>query len=337
MDALGLLYREASSFFGINGLVQIVRSGDYAKLGTIAGVRAVVDPIFPLLLVVELARAAVLKKYKAAHYKMNLTIYVFNRIISNLFSLSVVVFCVGYFSKFGLLKTRFTWYWFIYGYLIWELSHFIYHFLGHKVRLFWCLHASHHAPEHMNLSVSYSHFFLEDSFANIIRIPICIVMGLNPPLLFLIMLIDGTWGAFNHVGEGLLKNGRLGFLNRFILTPSHHRVHHSRNPLYVDTNFCNLLNCWDRIFGTYRAERADLPPVYGITRQIRPGNFVDNYFGEILALRTDIINAPGIRNKLLYIVMPPGWSHRGKHTTSKARRDQWLQEQVSKPVGVGMV
>ena len=327
MDALGLVCKEVSSFFGLNGLVDILRTGDYAKFRTVAGIRAVVDPVFPFLLIVELVRAMVLKKYNATHYKTNMTIYVVNRFISNLFSIAVVAFCIGYFLPFALMKTTFTWYWFIYGYVIWELSHFVYHYLGHKVRLFWCLHASHHTPEHMNLSVSYSHFFLEDSFANVIRIPICIVLGLNPPLLFFIMFIDGTWGAFNHVGEGLLRDGRLGFLNRFILTPSHHRVHHSRNPLYMDTNFCNLLNIWDRIFGTYRPERIDLPPVYGITRPMRPGNFVDVYFGEIVALGEDVIKAPGIRNKFLYIIMPPGWSHRGDHKTSRARRKQWLREQ----------
>jgi sterol desaturase/sphingolipid hydroxylase (fatty acid hydroxylase superfamily) len=337
MDALGLVYKEVTSFFGLQGLVDLVKAGDYTRLRTVAGIRAVVDPIAPLLLVIEFIRALVLKKFKGAHYKMNMTIYVFNRFLSNLFSIAAVAFCIGYFSRFAMMKTSFTWYWLIYGYITWELSHFVYHYLSHKVRLFWCLHASHHAPEHMNMTVSYSHFFLEDTYANMIRVPICIVMGVSPPLLFLIMFIDGTWGAFNHVGEGMLKDGRLGFLSRFILTPSHHRVHHAKNPLYMDTNFCNLLNMWDRIFRTYRPERVDLPPVYGITREMRPGSFVDVYFGEILALGTDVIKAPGIRNKFLYIVMPPGWSHLGDHKTSKARREQWLREQelASRQGGVG--
>ena len=95
-----------------------------------------------------------------------------------------------------------------------EFAHFIYHFLGHKVRLFWCLHSTHHAPENMNLSVTYAHFFLEAPYADVIRTSICIFLGVNPPLLFLIMFIDGTWGAFIHVGENILKNGRLGFLNK---------------------------------------------------------------------------------------------------------------------------
>jgi len=88
-----------------------------------------------------------------------------------------------------------------------------------------------------------------------IRTTICILLGVQPELLFFIMFIDGTYGAFIHVGENLMKDGKLGFLYKFILTPAHHRVHHGRNPLYIDTNYCNLLNIWDTVFGTYQDVR----------------------------------------------------------------------------------
>ena len=65
----------------------------------------------------------------------------------------------------------------------------------------------------------------------------------------------------------------LGFLNNIILTPSHHRVHHARNPFYMDTNFCNLLNIWDKVFGTYVNEKKEIPVEYGITRKMKPNNF----------------------------------------------------------------
>ena len=145
-------------------------------------------------------------------------------------------------------------------------------------------------------------------------------------MLFLIMFIDGTWGAFIHVGENLIKDGRLGFLNRIILTPSHHRVHHARNPLYMDTNFCNLLNVWDKAFGTYQDEQKNLKIEYGITREMDSGNFMDVYFGEIVALCKDVAKAPGLKNKFLYLFMPPGWSHTGDHKTAKIVRDEYLKK-----------
>ena len=249
-----------------------------------------------------------------------------NAFIGRVISFAMVILCIGLFQKYAVLKTTFTWYWFIYGYIIWEFAHFIYHYLAHKVRLFWCLHSTHHAPQTMNLSVTYMHFFMEAPYADVIRTSICILAGVNPPLLFFIMAIDGTWGAFIHVGENIMKDGRMGFMRRIILTPSHHRVHHARNPLYMDTNFCNLLNIWDKVFKTYQDEEDTERIEYGITRPVNTRSFWDMYFGEFVCLFRDIAKAPGLKNKFLYIWMPPGWSHTGDHKTAKAvKKEHGLQ------------
>ena len=335
MNFFHILYDELIGFLGIGQLVETFRSGNYNSLLTLNGVLGTISPLMPLLLLIEIARALVYKKFKVSDYKIPFLIYIFNRFVSRYISIAAVAFCIGLFEKHGIIKTSFTWYWLIYGYIVWEFSHFIYHYLGHKVRLFWCLHSTHHAPESMNLSISYAHFFLEAPYADVIRTSVCILFGVNPPLLFLIMFIDGTWGAFIHIGENVLKDARLGFLNRFILTPSHHRIHHARNPLYMDTNFCNLLNIWDRIFRTLQPEQTGMPPEYGITRTMNSQNFWDVYFGEFYYLFKDIGSAPGIKNKLLYIFMPPGWNHTGNHRTAKAIRRKYLTEaQAAIPVAV---
>ena len=103
-------------------------------------------------------------------------------------------------------------------------------------------------------------------------------------------------------------------------------MHHARNPLYIDTNYCNLLNIWDRVFGTYQEEQTDIKPEYGITRTYNSGSFWDIYFGEIITLVQDVIKAPGLLNKLKYIVMPPGWSHTGDHKTAAVIKQQLVQE-----------
>lgn len=329
MEIFQFLYHELISFLGIEAWIKMFKSGDYSSLQTLDGITSAVGPLIPLLLIIEIIRALTYKKFQGGVYKVNFLIYVFNNFVGRFISIAAVSFCIGLFEKYALLKTTFTWYWLIFGYIVWELAHFVYHYLGHKVRLFWCLHSTHHAPDTMNLSVTYAHFFLEGPYADVIRTSICILLGVNPPLLFFIMFIDGTWGAFIHVGENILKDGRLGFMNSFVLTPSHHRVHHAKNPLYMDTNFCNLLNIWDRIFGTLVHEKKDLPPEYGITRPMNPHNFLDVYFGEIVALAKDVVRAPGIKNKLLYIVMAPGWSHIGEHKTAKVTRDEYLKIQQS--------
>lgn len=323
MDIFSILSDEVKGFFGISGLLDMYKSGDYSKLLTLDGVFAAVSPIMPLILVIEIIRAFVYKRFRIEDYKMSFLVFVFNRFVSRFISIAALAFCIGLLQEYAIFQSTFKWYWIIYGYIVWELGHFIYHYLAHKVRIFWCLHSTHHAPQSMNLFVNFSHFFLEAPYADVIRTSTCILLGVSPPLLFLIMFIDGFWGTFIHVGENVIKDGRLGFLNNIILTPSHHRVHHSKNPQYLDTNFCNLLNIWDRFFKTYKIEERETLPVYGITRTMNANSFVDVYFGEIFLLWKDVRKAPGLKNKLLYIIMPPGWNHTGKHTTAKIIKEEF--------------
>jgi len=323
------LYNEVTGFLGIGPLIDMYKTGDYSSLHTLQGIENAISPVIPFLLIIEIVRAAFYKRFKVIDYKVQFFTYVFNRFVGQFLAIAATAFCIGLFEKYGIIKTTFTWYWLIYGYIAWELSHFVYHFLAHKVRLLWCLHSTHHAPEAMNLSVTYTHFILEAPYADVIRTSICILLGVNPALLFFIMFIDGTRGAFIHIGENVLKDARLGFLNKIILTPSHHRVHHARNPAYMDTNFCNLLNIWDRLFGTLADEQKAIPIEYGITRKMNPNSFWDVYFGEIIALAKDVYHAPGIKNKFLYIIMPPGWSHTGEHKTASAVRKAYLENAKS--------
>jgi sterol desaturase/sphingolipid hydroxylase (fatty acid hydroxylase superfamily) len=321
---LETLWKEFTGFFGFQRFIDLLQAGEFEKLLTYDGIVALIIPIIPLLIVLEFSLGMVFKKPHTKVYTVVFITYVFNRFISRFIALGVVAFCIGWLQPYAILKTEMTWYWFIYGYIIWEFAHFIYHFLAHKVRLFWCLHATHHSPEEMNLSVTHAHFFLEAPYADFIRTSICILMGVEPILLFTIMFIDGTYGAFIHVGENLIKDARFGILNSLILTPSHHRVHHARNPLYIDTNYCNLLNFWDRIFGTYQEEDPKIQIEYGVTRPIKSGNFIDVYFGEILLLIKDVIQAPGLLNKVKYVFYPPGWSHSGALKTARHIRKAYL-------------
>ncbi|WP_131536581.1 sterol desaturase family protein [Pedobacter nototheniae] len=327
MDILKIVYDEVIGFFSLGGLIKIVQTGDYGSLATLSGIQNLLWPLIPFLLLFEIIRAAFYKRFKIEEYKIPFLVFVLNRFISNFISIAVVGLCIGLLSRWAIFTTTFTWYWLIYGYIVWELSHFVYHFLGHKVRVLWCLHSTHHAPQQMNMSVNFAHFFLEAPYADLIRTSICVLLGVNPTLLFFIMFIDGIWGSFIHIGENVIKDGRLGFLNRILLTPSHHRVHHAKNPLYMDTNFCNLLNIWDHVFKTYQDEREDITIEYGITREMNPNSLWDVYFGEFICLGKDIAAAPGLKAKLLYIVMPPGWSHTGDHKTAKITKAAYVTEE----------
>ena len=90
--------------------------------------------------------------------------------------------------------------------------------------------------------------------------------------------------GFIHVSEQSIGNGKLGFLHRFHIDAFHHRAHHAKNPLYMDTNFCNLLPIWDHVFKTYQPVKKEVEVEFGITRSMNPNSFIDCYFREIGAL-----------------------------------------------------
>jgi hypothetical protein len=94
----------------------------------------------------------------------------------------------------------------------------------------------------------------------------------------------------------------------------------------MDTNFCSIINVWDIVFRTYQEEKEEIHVDYGITRPMDSNSFIDVYFGEIVSLWKDVIAAPGLKNKIGYIFMPPGWCHTGDYDTATTLRKQALNE-----------
>jgi sterol desaturase/sphingolipid hydroxylase (fatty acid hydroxylase superfamily) len=242
-----------------------------------------------------------------------------------LIKIDVFTMVTPFFNKFSLFIINKEWYSWIYAYLIWELSTWVWHFVFHRVRLFWCFHSPHHAPEDLTITTAWVHFFAEGYFTTILQWIVLSVMGVPPEMLGPIMAIEIGWGTFIHAGERSLKKGRLGFLKYFLITPSHHRVHHAKNPLYMDTNFCTFLPFWDWLFGTLQPLRDEVKIEYGITRKIDVTNFIDFYFGEIILLFNDVKNAKGLKNKFLYLVKPPGWNPETVEHTAATVRSNFLK------------
>lgn len=324
MNLITDFLNELITFFRINGLLDIIHSGNYHALLTFEGFLTFISPITPIIIVFEVLWALLRNKFRKESYKVPFLIIVVNRIMSRLIGISVLLLSIGIFRKYAIIHTSLTWYWFIYGYLVYELNNFIRHYLTHKVRLLWCFHSVHHSSEELNSSITLTTFFVENLYTEFFAAMFCMLLGVQPIMLFAIMILDSIWGAFVHISEESIKNARFGFLENIILTPSHHRVHHGRNPLYMDTNFCSIINIWDIIFRTYQKEEKEVPIDYGITRPMDSNNFTDVYFGEIVSLWHDVMAAPGLKNKIAYIFMPPGWSHTGNYETASTLRNEAL-------------
>jgi hypothetical protein len=122
------------------------------------------------------------------------------------------------------------------------------------------------------------------------------VIGVVAPL----HLFAQFWYHTQHIRS-------MGILEKIIVTPSHHRVHHAINPEYLDKNYGQIFIFWDKMFGTYQEERKDIPAVYGITRPVQTWNPIKINFMHLWLLIKDAWRAKNWMDKLKIWFMPLGW------------------------------
>jgi Sterol desaturase len=109
----------------------------------------------------------------------------------------------------------------------------------------------------------------------------------------------------------------------FFVSPSHHRVHHASNVIYLDKNMGMVLIIWDKLFGTFQQELASEEVVYGLTKNPKhPQHPIHIIFHEWQQLLNDISQKGlTITQRVKYVFMPPGWSHDGSTLTAKEMRE----------------
>jgi sterol desaturase/sphingolipid hydroxylase (fatty acid hydroxylase superfamily) len=139
------------------------------------------------------------------------------------------------------------------------------------------------------------------------------LLGFAPELILMQQAISLFYQFWIHT-ESV---GKLGFLEWFMNTPSHHRVHHAVNVRYLDANHGGIFILWDRLFGSFVPEREDDRPIYGLTKNIHTYNPLRIAFHEWRAMFVDVWHAPTLGAKLKYIFAPPGYSHDGTRLTSR--------------------
>lgn len=116
--------------------------------------------------------------------------------------------------------------------------------------------------------------------------------------------------------------GKLGWFGKVFNTPSHHRVHHGTNPLYLDRNHAGIFIIWDKMFGSFEPEAG--PVDYGLTHNIHTYNPVKIAFHEWSAMLRNSWNARTWRGRLGYFFMPPGWCEDGTGKTAGVLRQEAL-------------
>ncbi len=215
------------------------------------------------------------------------------------------------------------------GIILFVLIDFFYywfHRASHEINFLWnTAHVVHHQSEDYNLSVALRQASFGGVFSMLFYLPLAFV-GFNTYAFLAIKGLNLIYQFWIHT-EAINKLPR--WFEFVFNTPSHHRVHHGRNPKYIDRNHAGTLMIWDRIFGTFQAEEEK--PTYGVTK---PTNTWNPVWANILPVRDmvqQVVNTPGFLNKLKVLFFKPGWRPRelgGYQAAPEVDKDSYVKYDV---------
>ena len=259
-------------------------------------------PIFFLLIGIELVveRFSHRKLYRLPDSIANLSC----GITSQLSGLFLKVLAIGVyevvFSNFALFQLERNWIYWVALFFLVDFAYYWAHRMSHQINLFWGGHVVHHQSEEYNLSVALRQSSFQTVWTFAFNLPLAL-MGFETLDFALMSALNTLYQFWIHT-ETINK---LGWLEYFLNTPSHHRVHHGRNPKYIDKNHAGTLIIWDKMFGTFQAEEER--PTYGITKPINSWNAVWANFSHYAEMGKDLKRINKWTDKVKYLFMKPGW------------------------------
>ena len=225
-----------------------------------------------------------------------------------------------FFWQHRITEIETTW---LYWFTLLIAEDFVFYWLhrfDHEIRFFWAVHVTHHSSEKLNFSVGFRSSVFQPIYRFLYFIPLAIV-GFKPLDMIFIYSATQIWGILIHT-EYIYK---LGWLEHIFVTPSHHRVHHASNALYLDKNLGMFLIIWDKLFGTFQPEipaEKYQPIKYGLTKPLEKDSAPHILFHEWQAMLKDCMrNDISWKERWGYIFGPPGWSHDGSRKTSEELRE----------------
>lgn len=192
---------------------------------------------------------------------------------------------------------------YIIGFLVIDFQGYWVHRWSHEINFLWNRHIIHHSSEEFNLACALRQSI--SGFINFFTFLLLPAALLGVPTM--VIAIIGPLHLFLQYWYHTRLIGKMGFLEKIIVTPSHHRVHHALNPQYLDKNYGQIFIFWDRWFGTFQEELKEVPLVYGITRPVRTWNPVKINFQHLWLLIRDAWLTRGWKDKFRIWFMPTGW------------------------------
>jgi alkylglycerol monooxygenase len=263
--------------------------------------------IIPVLILLTLLEYGVSRYKKQEVYSLADTLVNAScGLLERLFDFFFVVFLYFLFDFFfhhvapwQIPANPWTW---ILALLVGDFLAYWHHRLSHEINFFWAAHIVHHQSEELNMTT----VFRVSAFAVINRTFFWIwmpILGFSPIVATSVIVFIGLYQFVTHTR----LVGKLGVLEYFLVTPSHHRVHHARNEKYIDKNYGHVFIFWDKLFGTFEPEEEE--PEYGIITGFESSSPYWAYFSYWSTLFRRARQASNWKNKVKLFLMPPAWEN----------------------------
>jgi sterol desaturase/sphingolipid hydroxylase (fatty acid hydroxylase superfamily) len=155
------------------------------------------------------------------------------------------------------------------GFLALDFTDYLFHRLSHEKKWLWVMHAVHHSDPRLDVT---THFRAHPiHMLSSVGWRVLVIAATGTPF-WLVLLRDAA-----VIPLALWQHGNLRLASRIdpwlrlaIVTPAVHRIHHSPLPEETDSNYGGFLTVWDRLLGTYRAEKLPAAIPYGLRQLSAP-------------------------------------------------------------------
>jgi sterol desaturase/sphingolipid hydroxylase (fatty acid hydroxylase superfamily) len=184
----------------------------------------------------------------------------------------------------------------------WDFIYYWNHRLSHESRWLWAVHVVHHSSERYNLSTALRQPVAE-GFTMAVPYGLLALAGVPPRYIEDARALNLIYQFWIHT-EAVRS---IGWLERVLNTPSHHRAHHGSQRQYLDINHGSILILWDKLFGTFEPEVE--PVRYGLTRNIETFDVTTIAMHEWRDIARDIATAPTWADRFGFLLRGPGWAY----------------------------
>lgn len=184
---------------------------------------------------------------------------------------------------------------------LYDFCYYWSHRMAHEVSLFWGGHVVHHQSEDFNLSVALRQSSTSFLWSFPFYLPLAII-GFDPMQLAFIAGINLIYQFWIHT-EHIVRMP--AWFEAVMNSPAHHRVHHGRDPKYIDKNHAGMFIIWDKLFGTFQEEEEKVN--YGVTVPVATWNPVYANFKHYIYLFKMLLGVRSFGDGIKLLFYKPGW------------------------------